>query len=110
MAEPLTHAQRVERALADLTRSAVATYGSLSKAAACTDGLATRLGWALSLRNSDPDGARQNIVAAFAAFEIVKRVMQELEADVPDLAGRGVAEVAPVLDQLDRRDRRGAYT
>lgn len=109
MAAPLSQTQRVQKALDLMRESAIAPYGSLSTAAACTDGLASRLAWALSLRNSDPDGAREHLAGAFAAFEIVKRVMADLEADVPELAGRGCAMIAPTIDALDRRDRRGAY-
>lgn len=105
----LTHDQRIARMLDELTKSAIAPYGSLSTAFACSDGLARRLAWAVNLRNSDPDAAREHLVGAFAAWEIVKRVMVDLEADVPELAGRGASQIASTLDVLDRRDRRGAY-
>lgn len=101
--------QRVQRMLAEIGTSAIASYGSLSKAAACSDGFASRLSWALIQRNSDPDAAREHLIGAFTAYEIVKRVMLELEADAPEYAGQGAARAAHILEMLDRRDGVGAY-
>lgn len=106
--QPLTNAERVQRCLDEIGTSAVGSYGSLSTAVAVADGLSTRLAWALVKRNEDPDGARENLVGAFAAYEVLKRVMITLEADAPAYAEQGAAQAVPILGIMDRRDQRGA--
>ncbi|MBJ7318261.1 MAG: hypothetical protein JHC96_05640 [Brevundimonas sp.] len=92
-----------------MRESAIGPYEPLAKATDCVGGLAGRLAIAFGLRNEDPEGAQWRLVEAMAAWPIVCRVMAELEAAYPDHAAQGAAKAGPLLDGMDRRDRKGDY-
>lgn len=95
--------------MADLRECAIGPWEPLSKTAGVSDGFANRLARANVYRNERPREAREHLVAAFAAWPILCRAMAELEAAYPEQAAKGELDARPMLDLLDRRDRRGDY-
>ena len=97
--------ERVQRCIDEIGSSVVASYGSLSTAVGVADGLATRLSWALVKRNEEPDIARENLIGAFVAFEILRRCMMNLEADAPQYAVQGAERASVIVEMMKKNGR-----
>lgn len=95
--------------MATLRDCAIGPYEPISKAAAVCDGMANRMARVMGYRNERPSEAREQLRAAFATWPVLCRVMAELEEAYPEDAGIGSARARPMIDALDRRDRRGDY-